>query len=63
MAHIIDIRVWQQSLVRLFVTICLLMVMPWAWADNLQPIPELTGPVMDQAHMMSPEVRVQLDQD
>lgn len=62
MAAIIDVKVWQQGLIRFFLSICLLMAMPWAWADNLQPIPELTGPVVDQAQMMSPEAREQLDQ-
>ncbi|AUZ04669.2 hypothetical protein ADP71_09560 [Vitreoscilla sp. C1] len=63
MAQIMDVRVWQQGWVRLFLSVCLVMVMPWAWADNLQPIPDLTGPVIDQAQIMSPERREQLNQE
>ena len=62
MRQIMAVDVWQRRLWQMFFWVCLCCVSQATWAmDSVQPVPVLTGPVMDQANMMSPEAQAQLD--
>lgn len=51
-------RCWQYALTVLLSV----FVSMFAWANDVQPIPALTAPVMDTAHMLQPEQRATLNQ-